>query len=180
MAAHLSELIILSATNAELKTECRDLILTLWRERRHFPGGDPMQRYARALEAMELLLSTGDPLFQIWVPHRTPKEPDEDTISIARKLKHRTNVLTSMLLKLAVDELGLGKEELANIAGIADPDEETRFLNVLRIVVYDTEKREDQDDAGRQIGEAISDLRDVMDDLEAALQRKVIGPKLVN
>ena len=180
MAAHLSELIIQSETNAELKKECRDLILTLWRERRHYPGGDPMQRYARALEAMELLLATGDPVFQIWMPQRTPKEPDGDKISIARKLKHHTSFLTSMLLKFAVGELDLGKEKLAEIADIADPDEETRFLNVLRIVVYDKEKKEDKEDAGKQIVEAISDLRHVLDDLEAALQRKVNDPKLMN
>ena len=180
MAAQLSELIILSETNAELKKECCDLILTLWRARRHYPGGDPMQRYARALEAMELLLSTGDPVFQIWMPQRTPKEPDDDNISIARRLKHRTSFLTSMLLKLAVVELDPSKEELAEIAGIADPDEETRFLSILRIVVYDEERKEDQEDVGKQIVEAISDLRHVLDDLEEALQRKVNDPKLMN
>ncbi|WP_282611334.1 hypothetical protein [Pelagibius sp. Alg239-R121] len=180
MAAHLSELIVRSETNADLEEECRNLILMLWRERRHYPGGDPMQRYARALDAMELLLSTGDPVFEVWMPRRAPREPDEDTISIVRKLKHRTSLLTSMLVKLAVEELGLDKGELAEIADIADPDEETRFLNVLRIVVYDKEKRENQHDTGNQIRESISDLRDVLDDLEAALQQKVSDPKLTN
>ena len=180
MAAHLSELIVLSETNAELKRECRDLILTLWRARRHYPGGDPMQRYSRALEAMELLLSTGDPVFQIYMPQRTPREIDDNKISIARKLKQRTSFLTSMLLKLALVELGPGKEELAEIVGIADPDDETRFFNVLRIVVDDKGNREDPDDAGRQIGEIITDLRNVLDDLEAALQRRVNDPKLMN
>lgn len=180
MAAHLAKLIVLAKGKTALEQECRDLILALWRERRHFPGGDPMQRYARALEAMELLLSTGDPVLKVWMPHRMPKAPDEDIISIARELKQQTSFLTTRLVRLAVEELGLYKNDLAAIADIADPDEETGFLNVLRIVVYDKEKRDDQDDASSQIREAITDLRGALDDLEVALQQPGTDPKLTN
>jgi hypothetical protein len=180
IAAHLSELMVLSKTNPELEPECRDLILELWRERSHYPSGDPMQRYARALEAMELLLSTGDPVFQVWMPRRTPEVPDEDSLSVARKLKHHTACLASMLVKRAVEELDLDQEELAKIADIADPNEETRFLNVLKFVIYDKEKRGVQEDPDSQVLGAISDLRGVLDDLEEALQQPVIDPKLMN
>jgi len=180
MAAYLAELIVSAKKDVTLEQECHDLILTLWRERSHYPGGDPMQRYARALEAIELLLSTGDPVFQVLMPHRTPKVPDRDQISIARKLKHHSSFLTSRLVRLVVEELGLDKDGLAEIADIADPNEETRFLNVLRIVIHDKEKGEDEDDARSEIREAISNLRGVLDDLEVALQPPVTDPKLMN
>lgn len=172
MAAYLSELIVLSEENEELKAECRDLVLMLWRERRHYPGVDLMQRYTRALEAMELLLSAGEPVFHIWLPHQAPKLPDEDKVAIARNLKHLAGLLTSMVVRLAVEELGLEKEELTKIADIAEPDAETQFLKILRILVYDTEKREDDDDAGREILEAITELRDALDSLERGIGRK--------
>jgi hypothetical protein len=180
IAAYLSELMVLSKTNPELEPECCALILKLWRERRHYPGGDPMQRYARALEAMELLLSTGDPVFQVWMPHKKHKKPDEDIVSIARKLKHNTACLASMLVKRAVEELDLNQEELAKIADIADPNEETRFLNVLKVVIYDKEIQGVQEDLDSKVRDTISDLRGVLDDLEIALQQPVIDPKLMN
>jgi hypothetical protein len=180
IAAHLSELMVLSKKNPELEPECCDLILKLWRERRHYPGGDPMQRYARALEAMELLLSMGDPVFQVWMPHKTTEEPEEDNISIARKLKHHTACLASVLVKRVVEELDLDQEKLVKLADLVEPNEETRFLNVLKVVIYDKEKQGAQKDPDSQVRDAIFDLRGVLDDLEAALQQPVRDPKPLN
>ncbi|WP_319496012.1 hypothetical protein [uncultured Cohaesibacter sp.] len=180
MAAYLSELMVSSEEDATLKQEIPDLILELWRERRRYPGSDPMQRYERALAAMELILSTGDPIFQIRMPYKAPIEPDEDKISLARKLKHHTGSLTAMLAKAAVKELDLDQEQLAEIADIADPDSETRFLGTLRIAVYEEEKEKDQKDPHSEIREAISDLRLVLDELETVLQEEVKEPKQIN
>ncbi len=180
MAAYLSELMVSSEVDATLKQEIPDLILKLWRERRHYPGNDPMQRYEKALASMELLLSTGDPVFQVRMPYKRPSEPDEDKISLARKLKHHTGSLAAMLVKAAVEELDLDQDQLAEIADIADPDAETRFLNVLRIVVYEKENGKDQNDPHGEIREAISDLRLALDELEIVLQREVEDPKRIN
>ncbi|WP_417729466.1 hypothetical protein [Roseovarius sp.] len=180
MAAYLSELMVSSEEDATFKQETADLILKLWRERRRYPGSDPMQRYERALAAMELILSTGDPIFQIRMPYEAPIEPDEDKISLARKLKHHTGSLAAALVKAAVKELDLDHEQLAEISDIADPDAETRFLSVLRIAVCEEEKEKDKNDPPSEIREAISDLRLALDELETVLQEEVKEPKRIN
>ncbi|WP_065268212.1 hypothetical protein [Leisingera sp. JC1] len=177
MAAYLSEQMIASEEDATLKQETADLILKLWRERRHYPGGDPMQRYEKALSAMELQLSTGDPVFQIWTPFEPPNDTKWDKVSLARKLKHHTESIASMLVKDVVAKLDLDQDQLAEVAGIADPDAETRFLNVLKIIVYDKEKGENQDEPQSEIREAISDLRLALEELETVLQQEVVDPK---
>ncbi|WP_282157037.1 hypothetical protein [Shimia thalassica] len=180
MAAYLSEQMIASEEDATLKQETADLILKLWRERRHYPGRDPMQRYEKALSAMELQLSTGDPVFQIRTPFEPPNGPNEDKISLARKLKHHAASLASMLVREVVAELDLGQDQLAEIAEIADPDAETRFLNVLRVVVYDKENGKDQNDTHGEIREVISDLRYTLEELEAVLLQGVEDSKRIN
>ena len=180
MAAYLSEQMVASEEDAALKQEAADLILKLWRERRHYPGRDPMERYEKALSAMELQLSTGDPVFQIRLPYTPSGEPDEDKISLARKLKNYTGSLAAMLVKAALEELNLDQDQLAEIADIADPDAETRFLSVLRVVLHEEEKEKDQNDQYSEIREAISDLRLVLDKLEAVLQGEVKGAKRIN
>lgn len=139
-----------------------------------------MQRYENALSAMELQLSTGDPVFQVRLPYTPSSEPDEDKITLARKLKHHTGGLVRMLVKAAVEELELDQDQLAEIADIADPDAETRFLSVLRVVVYEEEKEKDQNDQYSEIREAIFDLRLVLDKLETVFQGKVKDPKRIN
>lgn len=180
MAAYLSEQMVAAEEDPTLKQEIADLILKLWRERRYYPGRDPMQRYEKALSAMELQLSTGDPVFQVRLPYTPSGEPDEDKINLARKLKHHTGGLAAMLVKAAVEELELDQDQLAEIADIADPDAETRFLNVLRVVVYEEEKEKDQNDQYSEIREAIFDLRLVLDKLDAVFQGKVKDPKRIN
>jgi hypothetical protein len=170
MAAYLSELMIASRENAALKQEIPELILELWRERRRFPGNDPMQRYEKALAAMELLLSTGDPVFQVWMPSRVQSEPEGDKIGLARKLKHHSGSLVGMVVKAVVKDLDLDQDQLAEIADVADPDAETRFLNVLRVVVYEDEVEKDQSDPYSDIREEIAVLRQTLDELEATLQ----------
>ena len=180
MAAYLSEQMIASDEDAKLKQETADLILKLWRERRHYPGRDPMQRYEKALSAMELQLSIGDPVFQIRTPFEPTSGPNEDKLSLARKLKHHSASLASILVKEVVAELDLDQDRLAEIANIADPDAETRFLNVLKIVVYNKEKGDDQNGPQGEIREAISDLRFALDELEAVLLKEVKSPKRIN
>lgn len=180
MAAYLSEQIIASDEDAKFKQETADLILKLWRERRHYPGRDPMQRYEKALSAMELQLSIGDPVFQIRTPFEPTNGPSEDKLSLARKLKHHSASLASILVKEVVSELDLDQDQLAEVANIADPDAETRFLNVLKVVVYDKEKGDDQNDPHGAIREAISDLRYTLEKLEAVLLQEVKDPKRVN
>lgn len=180
MAAYLSEQMIASEEDATLKQETADLILKLWRERRHYPGRDPMQRYEKALSAMELQLDTGDPVFQIRTPFEPPNGLNEDKLSLARKLEHHAASLASMLVKEVVAELALDQDQLAEVADIADPDAETRFLNVLKVVVYDKEKGDDQNDPHGEIRETISDLRLALEELETVLQQEVEDPKRIN
>jgi hypothetical protein len=180
MAAYVSEQMVASEEDATLKQETADLILELWRARRHYPGNNPMQRYEKALAAMELLLSTGDPVFQILMPYAPSSEADEDKISLARTLKNHTGSLAAMLVKAAVEELELDQDQLAEIADIADPDAETQFLNVLRIVVYEKENGKDQNDPHGKIREEISDLRLALDKLETVLLREFEHPKRIN
>lgn len=180
MAAYLSEQMIAADEDVELKQETAELILKLWRERRHYPGRDPMQRYEKALSAMELQLSTGDPVFQIRTPFEPKNGANEDKLSLARKLKHDSASLTSILVREAVAELDLDQDQLAEIADIADPDSETRFLNVLKVVVYDKKKGGDQNDPHEEIREAISDLRRTLERLEAVLLQEVKSPKRIN
>lgn len=180
MASYLSEQMVASEDDATLKPETADLILKLWRERRHYPGNNPMQKYEKALAAMELLLSTGDPVFQIRMPYDPSSEADEDKISLARTLKNHTGSLAAMLVKAAVEELGLDQDQLAEIADVADPDAETQFLNVLRIVVYEKENGKDQNDPHGKIREEMSDLRLALDKLETVLLRVVEDPKRLN
>ncbi|PRY80169.1 hypothetical protein CLV80_10119 [Yoonia maritima] len=180
MAAYLSEQMITSEEDGTLKQDTADLILKLWRERRHYLGRNPMQRYEKALSAMELQLSTGDPVFQIRTPFEPPNGPNEDKLSLARKLKHHATCLASMLIKEVVAELDIDQDQLAEVADIADPDEETRFLSVLKVVVYDKEKGDDQNDPHGEIREAISDLRFALEELEGVLLQEVKDPKRIN
>ena len=85
-----------------------------------------------------------------------------------------------MLVKATVEESELDQDQLAEIADIADPDPETRFLSILRVLVCEEKKEKDQNNQYSEIREAISDLRIVLDKLEADLQGKVGDPKQIN
>ncbi len=168
MSAYLSELIISSKSDPKLEGECRDLILSLWRERRNFPGGDPLERYSRALAAIELLLGTGEPVFQVCMPHNKCDDTEEDKISIARRLKHYMSCLVSALAKEAIKEQRLDEDELLDIAHQADPDDQTRLLSVLRIVICDPTKGSETDRESDAVRETIDELRAAIDDFETA------------
>lgn len=171
---------IASQDDPSLKQETSDLILKLWAKRRHYPGRNIMERYEKALTAIELHMSTGDPVFQVWSSFEPRDRSDNDKVSLARKLKHHTEGLAAMLIKLAVKELDLDQDQLAELADIADPDAETRFMTVLKIVSYEKGNDKSQTDPYSEIRAAISDLRLTLDELEAGLEPEVEEPKRIN
>ena len=177
MASYLSEIMMSAEENPDLKMECRDLIISLWRERHRYPGGNPLKRYAGALKAMELLLSIDDSVFQVCIPYKAPDEHEEEKVIIARKLKHYADSLVAILIKTGVEDLDIDQSKLVKIADTADPDAETRLLNILSVEVCERRNQDDRIDVNRKICENISDIRATLTELETSLQRDVDDPR---
>jgi hypothetical protein len=180
MSAYLSELMVAAETEPERKAECKDLILELWRERRSLPGGDPLERYSKTISTLEALLKTGQPLFEVWLPRNSREVQKKDWANLARRLRRHTDFLAGTSVKEAIKVDDLTGDELVDIAHLADPDDQTHILNILRIAVREPNGDTQSNDVNDHVIETLGELRATLDDFEAKYEENVRKNKTIN
>ncbi|WP_432287696.1 hypothetical protein SLT36_12030 [Aminobacter sp. BA135] len=175
MASHLAELIVAVETDPSRLGECRDLILDLWRVRKTLPGGDPLDRYANTLRALETAIGAEPSVFDLVLPSfaRTP-EP-KDWASLARRIRRHTKFLSLAAVDLAIENDGLRRDELLDIADTAHPDAETGLLTIIRLVGLDEKGNRILDEDENKVGEALDDLQRTLDDFRTAYENGRAG-----
>ncbi len=180
ISTYLSELMVAAETDPTRKTECKDLILELWRERCSIPGDDPLLRYSETLAAMEAFLKTGQPLFEVWLPGNNQESREKNWAVLTRKLRTHADFLTSTAVIQASKADDLLKDELLDIAHLADPDNQSHVLDTLRVLIQGQEAGKNADKESDHTLETIAKLRETLDDFEALYLANRTPPKTVN
>ncbi len=166
MSAYLAELMTAAQTDPDHQAECKDLILQLWRERRSFPGGDPMERYSTSLAAFEALLKTDRPIFEVWISNKHCNPPMTDWANLARRVRRHGDFLIGEAAKLACAKDGIAEDELLDIADLVEPDDQTRILKMMVLAIRGADGKLGPDEDNDKIIETIAALREAINDFE--------------
>lgn len=134
MATYLAARMDQAEKDPSAQSECVALILDLWRMRRFFPKGDPLERYNNAVAAFEAAVAAEPSTIRILIEGGKPEPEPTDWAGLARRLQRHTRVLSSAAIDLAVEEDGLRRDDLLDIAARADPDPQTQLLTIIRLV----------------------------------------------
>lgn len=178
MASYLSELMIAAEDDPTRQSECKDMILELWRERNSFPGGDPLGRYSETLSVLEAHLKTGQPLFEVWLPTNN-RDPRENSWAVlARRIRRHGDFLASSAVIQSSESEGLINDEMLDIAHLADPDAQSQVLDILRVLIREHDGKKNETDDHTLL--TLKKLREALDDFEACYLAANPKPEAIN
>lgn len=174
MAAHLADLMIQAKSDPSKIEPCSEMILTLWRQRRIFPGGDPLGRYTKILAAIEKQLGVGStsPLFEYVYSSGFDESQGNDWASLANRILRRADLVALAAIDEANEVEGLRKDELLQAADLSDADDQTNALIVFRTVGVDADGNRVFEKEPELVTKAITDLRVALDEFETAYSQK--------
>ena len=167
IAQYLAERIEAAGKDPTLQDECAELILKFWRSRRHFPKGDPFERYQKLIEGVDELVS--DKPRSIFVGLDRREADGNGTakwLQVAEVLERQSRRLLVQILKQAAGETDLGADELLELANVIDPDSQTKVLIQLKRVFVeegDQGKGTEETDA---LADAVKDLQRLLNDID--------------
>ncbi len=87
-------------------------------------------------------------------------------------LKRHSEFLAGKAVSYAAELDGLKKDELVDIAHLASPDAESHLLNILRMEILGHDGKVDESKNVDHVIETLAELRETLDDFEAAYRLK--------
>ena len=160
MSWHLAELITAAETDSAKSSECRDLILKLWRARRFFPSGDPFDRYEAVLVAVENAFDREPRRSGVgWFDARRQEADREDLALLVKEIRRSVHLLALAALQIAVETEGLEHDKLLELAEGIEADAQTRVLVFARTIAEEMRTPSDLKPTVGQIGEVLDRLQ---------------------
>lgn len=173
MAHHLAEVMAAAELDQAKAQDCKNLILELWRQRRFFPAGDPLERYTKLLSALEAHLEDHPSYVQIrgfGIERQSKEEQDLDTL--AHSLHSHMGRLLSLTVLLSADSERQGRDDLIDIANAADSDAQSRLMSVIRFVLNPGDDGDDNSDIPDPVLETLEDLENSLATYRALYQSR--------
>lgn len=163
MAHHLANEMAAAKADPGKAEDCKTLILELWRQRRFFPAGDPFERYTKLLSALEAHLEVHPEYVHIrGFGMRQQSKGEQDWGTLAHSIRSHVGRLLTLMVRLGADSEGLGEDDLISKANKVDPDDQSRLLSVIRIVLT-------SGDGGDESASLPDPVLETLDDLEQDL-----------
>ena len=168
IAHHLAGVMAAARTDPARAEECRNLILQLWRERRFFPSGDPLERYSKILSALEAHLGVHPGFVHLrhFAGKQTPLK-QQDWGELTQTLRRRADRLLSLTVLLAAKSEKINDDDLIGIANTANPDDQSRLLSQLQIVLSFDDADDTSAEASDPVIEALDSLQECLTDYRA-------------
>lgn len=141
IAHYLAEQMLKARDDPTGQREIADLILQLWRSRRHFPGGDPLAEYDRLAKAFAeyAFPETRHPhvYFDVDPPSRRSTQPSQqdEWFSIASDLDRFSSLLIAESYRTASPASESDAAKLAELANSIDPDSQTLTIRIVRTLL---------------------------------------------
>lgn len=159
MAHHLADVMAAAKADPAKGEECKNLILELWRQRRFFPAGDPFERYTKLLSALEAHLQVHPEYLHIrGFGMKQQSKEEQDWGTLAQSIRSQVGWLLSLMARFGAEGEGLGKDDLIGIANTADPDDQSRLLSVMRVVLSSGDGGDESTGLPDPVLEALDDL----------------------
>lgn len=174
MAHHLADLMASAKTDPAKAEDCKNLILELWKQRRFFPNGDPFERYTKLLSAIEAHLEVHPGYVHIHGFGMERRSKDEqDWGALAHSIRGHVRQLLGLTVPLSADSERLGADDLIEIANGADPDDQTRILSVLRVVLPSADNGDKSPGLPDPVLETLHDLENDLATYRALYQSRM-------
>lgn len=163
IAHYLAEQMLKARDDPANQQEVADLIMRLWRSRRHFPEGDPLAEYDRLAKAFAeyAIPETRHPhvYFDVDPPHRRSRQPgkQDEWFSIASDLDRHSSSLIAECYRSANPASDSDVAKLAELANSIDPDSQVLMIRIVKTLLDKDEPGAVMDNKKRVEG-AISSL----------------------
>lgn len=164
MANHLAEVMLAAETDSSRMQACYELILDLWRVRRILPGGDPLERYNKILQALNTVIGTKPSTLELIMPSFTRQTEAKEWSSLARRIQRHVNFLSQAAVDFAIEQEGLRRDDFLDIAHTVDADPQIELLVLVRNMFVDDEGRRVLDGNEDGVAQALNDLQQTLDD----------------
>ena len=172
MSWHLAEVMTAAETDSSRTEECAELILKLWRARQSLPSGDPFKRYDQVLSVLVAALeSNSEPLIFGLRVHVSEDSDERDWASLVRSIRRDTHFLSLAAVDLAIEEKGLRRDDLVELAHEANPDVQTIVFRSIRDIGHTKDGKREVASAIDPITEALDSLQDSIDAYRNAYAR---------